>query len=660
MGCGEKTSTRLLMSAIEASLQPHVTAFVDKVDDLIAKVDSKARLLLAKDVDLAGVKDGGKVDVSLNEENSARLKKLTKLLSDLKDLSWRYKIGPSGSGRARLGMANSTGCSSVWASTYPYNPYPFPWVNHLFQDAPSIAIGIFEGHMRKMADNFALVRRAELEVNDAYDNHVHDEFFSMFDYNQFTDEEFLLCPPIVAIGGDGAMYDIGFQNLSRLMASGKPLRVVILDTQVYSNTGGQACTSGFTGQIADMSYYGKVLHGKTEARKELSLISVAHRTSYVLQSSQANPSHLMAGLLKGLASRRPAIFNIYAPCQTEHGIPDDASLRNAKLALESRAVPYMIYDPDAGSSLSERLNLEGNPELDQDWPTYELKYKDENGKDQVMELPMTIADWAATEFRFAKHFQRVKGTPEKELVLYHEYLKLDPEQAKGKAAFIYALTAKGQLEQYLVSEELVSLGKERIDFWNELREMSGDVVSDEVREKISEEKEAEFEAQLDTLRAEYEAKIESLKQSYPQEVARRMAEALMGQGSNLDSFVSAVAAAPAVQAPAAPAPRPAPAPAPAPAPKAAEAEAAGEEPGMLPWIEEDTCTACGDCLKVNSKLFAYGPSGKATVTDPKNGTFKDLVVAAERCPTGSIHPGEPVNKKEKNLDKLIPRAEPFN
>ena len=65
------------------------------------------------------------------------------------------------------------------------------------------------------------------------------------------------------MGGDGAMLDIGFQNLSRLLASGKPIRVVVLDTQVYSNTGGQACTSGFTGQVADMSAYGAAQHGKT-------------------------------------------------------------------------------------------------------------------------------------------------------------------------------------------------------------------------------------------------------------------------------------------------------------------------------------------------------------------------------------------------------------
>jgi pyruvate-ferredoxin/flavodoxin oxidoreductase len=158
------------------------------------------------------------------------------MIHDLKDLHWRYTEGPSGRGRATAGFANATGCSSVWGSTYPYNPYPLPWVNHLFQDAPSIAIGIFEGNMRKMANGFVAVRRAELELEDKYDASEHGAFFAKFDWEQFTDDEFAMCPPIFAVGGDGAMLDIGFQNLSRLMASGKPVRVIVLDTQVYSNT----------------------------------------------------------------------------------------------------------------------------------------------------------------------------------------------------------------------------------------------------------------------------------------------------------------------------------------------------------------------------------------------------------------------------------------
>jgi pyruvate-ferredoxin/flavodoxin oxidoreductase len=660
MGCGEKTAVHLITSAVEAFLQPYVERFVNHVEELTQQMDDKIRLLLAADVDLDGVTNADRVDIAIEGENRERLAELTKILRGLKDLAWKYKSGPSGKGRSILGMTNATGCSSVWGSTYPYNPYPFPWVNHLFQDAPSIAIGIFEGHMRKMADNFALVRRAELELKDAFDPIVHDRFFEAFSWEQFTDEEFRLCPPIVAMGGDGAMYDIGFQNLSRLMASGMPLRVVVLDTQVYSNTGGQACTSGFTGQISDMAAYGKAQHGKEEARKELALIAMAHRTSYVLQSSQAAPAHLVGGILKGLASRRPAIFNIYTPCQTEHGIPDDASEHNARLALESRAVPYMIYDPDEGSSLSDRLDLDGNPVLDEEWPSYELSYIDEDGKEQTMTLPMTIADWAATEARFAKQFKRVDpANLNGELTPYHEYLKLSEQERQGKIPFIYTLNKERRLHRIAVSEELVSLGAERLDFWSELREMSGDKIPEDVRDQVSYEKEAEFEQRLAALRNEYESRMEEMKRTYPQDVARRMAEALVGQGSSLEGFIGAVSTASAASVPVGVSGTNGPEATAVATPVVTEEEEE-EELGLGPWIDEETCTACDDCMKINPKLFVYNDKKKAKITDASLGTYKDLVLAAELCPSGSIHPGTPLNKREKNLAKWVERAAPFN
>ena len=209
---------------------------------------------------------------------------------------------------------------------------------------------------------------------------------------------------MVAVGGDGAMYDIGFQNLSRVMMSGKPVKVLVLDTQVYSNTGGQACTSGFFGQVSDMAQYGKSIQGKQEIRKEIGLIGLAHRTTYVMQSTVAHPNHLIEGFIEGLKTRRPALFNLYTSCQPEHGIGDDMSANQARLVVESRAYPLFRYNPDLGQRLDECFNLEGNPAMDQDWPTYELKYV-ENGRPKTMELPMTFADFAATEIRFRKHFR---------------------------------------------------------------------------------------------------------------------------------------------------------------------------------------------------------------------------------------------------------------
>ena len=186
-----------------------------------------------------------------------------------------------------------------------------------------MAMGIFEGHMAKMSDGFKLIRKAEMELKGNYNPKEQRDFFTYFNWEQFTDEEWKLCPPVVALGGDGAMYDIGFQNLSRMMASGKPIKVIVVDTQVYSNTGGQACTSGFIGQVSDMAQFGKVWKGKPEPRKEIGLIAMAHRNTYVMQGTLANTSHMIEGFIEGLLTKRPALFNLYTTCQPEHGVADD-------------------------------------------------------------------------------------------------------------------------------------------------------------------------------------------------------------------------------------------------------------------------------------------------------------------------------------------------
>ena len=687
MGCGEKTAVHLIVSAIHAMMRPRVERRVTRLDDLILKLDTEARKLLVggADLDAAATAAGGAVQIDVAPEQQQRLDKLARTKRALEDLRWRYVEGPGGRGRSSLGMTNSTGCSSVWGSTYPYNPYPFPWANHLFQDAPSLAIGIFEGHMRKMADGFAHVRRAELLLSGEYDGATHEPALTSIEWQQFTDEEFGLCPPIVAMGGDGAMLDIGFQNLSRLLASGKPIRVIVLDTQVYSNTGGQACTSGFTGQVSDMAAYGRAQHGKLEERKELALIAIAHRGAFVHQTSQASASHLLSGVLRALQKRRPAVINIYTPCPVEHGLADYWAAHAARLALESRAFPFITYDPDAGPSIADCLSLEGNPAADAPWPTYTLEFTGEDGKAQRLELPLTIADWAATEGRFKKHFTKLPHESwNEDHVPFADYLTLPAEEREGKTAFINVVDKKGKLGRLKASDEMVRLAEERQRYWSLLRQLAGQEVSDTTRDLISSELEARFEGELAALRSDYESRIAALHASYPAQVAQRMAQALMrvGSATTIADLIASVpqdaalsftvpsngasshAPFPALPvAPAAAAPTSVPA-----AQQPAAGEAAGstatavaepEELVMEPSIETARCTTCNECTNLNSRMFAYNADKQAYIKDPKAGTFQQLVVAAERCPVAIIHPGTPLNPKEKDLAKWIERARKF-
>jgi len=257
------------------------------------------------------------------------------------------------------GIVAATGCNTVYTSTYPYNPYLVPWTNSLFENAPADALGV-----RMRWDQLGWGSK-----------------------------------PLWCIGGDGAMFDIGFQSLSRLFATGMNVKVFVLDTQVYSNTGGQASTSTYMAQNTKMSVHGKVLGGKQERRKEIAQIAMMHPRTYVAQTTCAHVNHFYRAVLGALEFDGPAIITCYTTCQPEHGVADNMAADQARLAVDSRAFPLLVFDPRKGDTLKTRLSLQGNPAVKDDW------YVNPKTKEEV-----TFIDFARSEGRFGKHFDK-DGNP---------------------------------------------------------------------------------------------------------------------------------------------------------------------------------------------------------------------------------------------------------
>ena len=264
----------------------------------------------------------------------------------------------------RWGIVAATGCNTVYTSTYPYNPYLVPWTNSLFENAPADAMG---GRMR-------------------------------------WDQMGWLENPLWCIGGDGAMFDIGFQSLSRLLASDLNINVFVLDTQVYSNTGGQASTSTFTGQNTKMSIHGKVHNGKQERRKEIAQIAMMHPNTYVAQTTCAHTNHFYKSILGALEYDGPAIVNCYTTCQPEHGVADNMAGEQARLAVDTRAFPILIYDPRKGNTIKKRLSLQGNPAVKDDW------FKNPKTGEEI-----DFIHFCRSEGRFVKHFD-AEGNPSETLI----------------------------------------------------------------------------------------------------------------------------------------------------------------------------------------------------------------------------------------------------
>ena len=253
------------------------------------------------------------------------------------------------------GIVAATGCNTVYTSTYPYNPYLVPWTNSLFENAPADAMGVR----------------------------------SRWDQKGWGDK------PLWCIGGDGAMFDIGFQSLSRMLASGMNIKVLVLDTQVYSNTGGQASTATYTGQNTKMSVHGKEFGGKQERRKEIAQICMMHPRTYVAQTTCAHTNHFYKSVIGALEFDGPAVVNCYTTCQPEHGVADNMAFDQARLAVDTRAFPLLIHDPRKGDTIKKRLSLQGNPAVKEDW------WKNPKTKETV-----DFIDFCRSEGRFSKHFDR--------------------------------------------------------------------------------------------------------------------------------------------------------------------------------------------------------------------------------------------------------------
>ncbi len=184
-----------------------------------------------------------------------------------------------------------------------------------------------------------------------------------------------------------------------MLMSGANIKVIVLDTQVYSNTGGQASTSTFMGQNTKMSVHGKEISGKTERRKELAQIIMAHPEVFVAQTTAAHVNHFYKAVLRANEFKGPAVIICYTTCQPEHGVGDHLAGERARMAVDSRAFPLMIYDPDKGERMKERLDLRGNPMPDKDW------FFDPKSNERV-----DFITFARGEGRFEKHFDK-QGNP---------------------------------------------------------------------------------------------------------------------------------------------------------------------------------------------------------------------------------------------------------
>ncbi|UCB58841.1 MAG: pyruvate:ferredoxin (flavodoxin) oxidoreductase [Thermoplasmatales archaeon] len=304
----------------------------------------------------------------------------------------------------RMIIANATGCSSIWGGSAPSVPFTVneeghgpSWANSLFEDNAEFGFGIvlaINYRRNKLADIINKAKeKATDDLKEAFDKWLrlkddadgskewgnkiktllkdkHDDGL----LNEIWQSRTMLTKKSIwSVGGDGWAYDIGYGGLDHVLAMGEDINILVLDTEVYSNTGGQSSKATPIGSVAKFA-----VSGKKTKKKDLGLMAMTYGYVYVASVAMgANKNHLLKALKEAESYPGPSLIIAYAPC-INHGIKKGMgkTQEEEKLAVESGYWPLYRYDP--------RLADEGkNP--------FQLDCKEPNG---------TLRDFIMGEIRY--------------------------------------------------------------------------------------------------------------------------------------------------------------------------------------------------------------------------------------------------------------------
>ncbi|KAA3687954.1 pyruvate:ferredoxin (flavodoxin) oxidoreductase [Campylobacter fetus] len=294
-------------------------------------------------------------------------------------------------------VANATGCSSIYGGSAPSMPYRksnknghgVAWANSLFEDNAEFGMGmevatetirhrienIMRDTMDKVPNALAALYKDWIEFKGDITKtaQIRDMLVPLLEANKKVDgvKDLLSLKKYISrksqwiIGGDGWAYDIGYGGLDHVLASGENVNVLVLDTEVYSNTGGQSSKSSRSGSVAQFTSSGKAVQ-----KKDLGQIAMTYGNIFVAQiNSNASQANVVKAIAAAEAYNGPSLVIAYSPC-IAHGIKGGLSLSGdqAELATKCGYWPTFIYDP--------RLVKEGKNPLkitskEPEWDRYE-------------------------------------------------------------------------------------------------------------------------------------------------------------------------------------------------------------------------------------------------------------------------------------------------
>ena len=290
----------------------------------------------------------------------------------------------------RLIIANATGCSSIYGGNLPTTPYTTnrdgrgpAWANSLFEDNAEFGLGIRLGvdlrtsHAQRLLSLISpsvgdQLVSSLLNADQSTEAGIHDQrervaalkksistLKSEFAPELLQVADYLVKKSVWIVGGDGWAYDIGYGGLDHVLSGSADINVLVLDTQVYSNTGGQASKATPLGAIAKFA-----AEGKKVPRKQLGVMVMGYQTAYVASVAMgAKDGQTLSALMEAGSFPGPSLVIAYSHC-IAHGFNLSHGMEQQKLAVDSGYWPLYRFDPRRDSETGSSLRLDaGEPKI---------------------------------------------------------------------------------------------------------------------------------------------------------------------------------------------------------------------------------------------------------------------------------------------------------
>lgn len=250
-------------------------------------------------------------------------------------------------------IANATGCSSIYGGSAPSMPYSIPWASSLFEDNSEFGYGILTGinikrdKIKKYMEEYPRNKTFKKWLDNMDNYEICKEIKESIDYKKhpylLEMRDYIIPKSVWIVGGDGFAYDIGYDGLDHVLSKNENVNILVLDTEVYSNTGGQSSKSSNLGSIASFTS-----HGKDNYKKDLARMAMCYPHVYVASTNIGYNKEQYLDVLKEASEHNgPSLVIAYSPC-IEHGIKTgmEHSQSNAYLASKCGYFLTFRYNPN--------------------------------------------------------------------------------------------------------------------------------------------------------------------------------------------------------------------------------------------------------------------------------------------------------------------------